>query len=287
MDVDTDLDASLLQQFSCLGTTDRDVLISQLQKLLGNQLNAAGCAFFLDMNNWNLQAAVCSYFDFDSPRDNLPCMSFVKDVTIGEGEAVPPNTKFVKTWKIQNPSDEQWPPGCCLRFTSGNQLGPTDRVLVDALKPHSTADVSVEMVSPQAPGIYQGQWRMSTATGQFFGEVIWVIITVAEGGLLSLTQQMDAFHHLGSPPRTSHMPVNPFATSNTSQSISPSLTMQNDVSSQLPQMSIDNTPYSHPRSLPSSPVRQNHQDSEHQFLLLPDGTQTIQKNEPSSEEMIS
>jgi len=29
-------------------------------------------------------------------------MSFIMDVTIGEGEAVPPNTKFVKTWRIQN-----------------------------------------------------------------------------------------------------------------------------------------------------------------------------------------
>lgn len=52
MDIDRDLDAGLLQSFASLGTTDRDVLISQLQKLLGNQLNPAGCAFFLDMNNW-------------------------------------------------------------------------------------------------------------------------------------------------------------------------------------------------------------------------------------------
>ncbi len=41
-----------------------------------------------------------------------------------------------------------------------------------------------------------------------------MIVTVAEGGLLSLTQQMDAFHQLGSPPRTSHLPVNPFVSSN-------------------------------------------------------------------------
>lgn len=52
MDVDNDIDQNLLQQFSCMGTTDHEVLISQLQKLVGNQLNAAGCAFFLDMNNW-------------------------------------------------------------------------------------------------------------------------------------------------------------------------------------------------------------------------------------------
>ena len=29
-------------------------------------------------------------------------MTFVRDVTIGEGESVPPNTTFVKTWRIQN-----------------------------------------------------------------------------------------------------------------------------------------------------------------------------------------
>lgn len=29
-------------------------------------------------------------------------MSFVKDITIGEGESVTPNTKFTKTWRIQN-----------------------------------------------------------------------------------------------------------------------------------------------------------------------------------------
>lgn len=29
-------------------------------------------------------------------------MSFVEDVTIGEGESVPPDTQFTKTWRIQN-----------------------------------------------------------------------------------------------------------------------------------------------------------------------------------------
>jgi hypothetical protein len=29
-------------------------------------------------------------------------MTLIKDVTIGDGEAVPPKTAFVKTWRIQN-----------------------------------------------------------------------------------------------------------------------------------------------------------------------------------------
>ena len=49
MDVDCELDSDLLTKFSCPGTTDRDVLINELQRLLDFQLNPSGCAFFLDM----------------------------------------------------------------------------------------------------------------------------------------------------------------------------------------------------------------------------------------------
>lgn len=50
----------------------------------------------------NLQAAIGAYYDFESPSGSAPSMSFVKDVTIGEGESIPPDTPFIKTWRIQN-----------------------------------------------------------------------------------------------------------------------------------------------------------------------------------------
>lgn len=52
----------------------------------------------------NLQAAIGAYYDFEHPSfsSTIPCMSLVKDVTVGEGEAIPPNTTFTKTWRIQN-----------------------------------------------------------------------------------------------------------------------------------------------------------------------------------------
>lgn len=52
MDVDSELDQDLLSRFNALGTTDRDVLITELQRLLNFQLSQAGCVFFLDMTNW-------------------------------------------------------------------------------------------------------------------------------------------------------------------------------------------------------------------------------------------
>ncbi|XP_071398401.1 protein ILRUN isoform X3 [Centroberyx affinis] len=122
--MDMDVDAELMQKFSCMGTTDKDVLISEFQRLLGFQLNPAGCAFFLDMTNWNLQAAIGAYYDFESPNVNTPSMSFVEDVTIGEGESVPPDTQFTKTWRIQN-TDVIW---VILSVEVGGLLGVTQQL---------------------------------------------------------------------------------------------------------------------------------------------------------------
>ncbi|OWF44958.1 uncharacterized protein C6orf106 homolog [Mizuhopecten yessoensis] len=194
MDVDNDIDGKLLQQFSSMGTTDREVLISDFQKLLGpNQLTPAGCAFFLDMNNWNLQGAIGSYFEYDQPNVKLPSMTFIMDVTVGEGEAVPPDTTFIKTWRIQNTGDEQWPPGCNLMHCSGENLSKADRVMVEALQSGQVADVSIHMYSPTETGTFPSQWRMSTPTGMYFGDMIWVIITVEKGGVLAVTQQLSSF----------------------------------------------------------------------------------------------
>lgn len=52
MDVDNDIEGALLQQFSCMATQDKEVLVKQFQNLIGNQVNPESCAFYLDMNNW-------------------------------------------------------------------------------------------------------------------------------------------------------------------------------------------------------------------------------------------
>ena len=45
------------------------------------------------MNQWNVQSAVCSYFDLETGNARLPGMTLVRDVTVGEGESIPPNTQ--------------------------------------------------------------------------------------------------------------------------------------------------------------------------------------------------
>ncbi|KAK7098971.1 protein ILRUN-like [Littorina saxatilis] len=199
MDVDSDLDGKLLQQFSAMGTTDREVLIAEFQKFLGNSINPDSCAFFLDMNNWNLQAAICSYYDIEQPGVELPSMAVVDNVTVGEGEAITPNTKFYKTWRIKNSGTERWPPGCNLRWLSGDCMSHSGWLTVEALAPGECFDVTLELTSPSTAGVHQGQWRMATPTGHYFGESVWVMVTVEENGLMGLTQQMSRIGNFATP----------------------------------------------------------------------------------------
>uniref|UniRef100_A0A8C5XW62 Nbr1 FW domain-containing protein n=1 Tax=Microcebus murinus TaxID=30608 RepID=A0A8C5XW62_MICMU len=154
--MDVYLDLELMQKFSCLGTTDKDKLIFEFQRLL---------AFFLDMTNWNLQAPIGDYYEFESPNISVPSMSFVEDVTIGEGESIPPDSQFIKTWQIQNSGADAWPPGVC-----GDQVGHVNMVMVRSLEPQEIADVSIQKCSPSRAGMYQGQWQMCTATGLYYGD---------------------------------------------------------------------------------------------------------------------
>jgi len=50
--MDSDIDSLLLRQFSSMATQDRDVLISEFRRLLGDKVNEDACSFYLEMNNW-------------------------------------------------------------------------------------------------------------------------------------------------------------------------------------------------------------------------------------------
>lgn len=71
---------------------------------MGDNITDEAAAFYLEMNQFNVAAAVGSYFDLEAGAEakaSPPQMMFVRDVTIGEGESVPPNTMFIKTWQVR------------------------------------------------------------------------------------------------------------------------------------------------------------------------------------------
>ena len=214
-----DVTEDILNALGSLQTDNKDDLVLQMKKLIGDfNVMDETAKFYLDMNGWNVAAAVGAYFDLEaSPaaRANPPSMTFVKDVTIGEGEAIPPETSFIKTWTVQNCGADTWPSGCRLRFTQGHRLGAEEGIDVSPLMPWQRADLSVHMRSPTEPGMYESQWRMMTPEGCFFGDTIWVIISVSPAGTMGLTQQMSSFSALGAEQqqhaRVGQQGHNPFA----------------------------------------------------------------------------
>lgn len=204
-----DVEQALLQQFSCLGTTDRDELVKELQNIVGNNVSYGAAAFFLDMNNWNLQAAICSYFDVENPN-KLPMMCVLSDPRATEYENIEPNLPFSKTWLLHNNGSDPWPVGCTLRCAGGEALG-ANTVILPCIYPGEGRAVTLHMTSPSTPGIYQSKWRMCTPGGSYFGDCLWVILTVVEQGTMDLTQRLSHLNTVGNeiPPVNSNV-HNPF-----------------------------------------------------------------------------
>jgi len=198
MDIDNS-DIDLISQFRTMNTNDKDHLISEFKRLSNTQLSNEGCCFYLDLAEWNLNTALWAYYEYDAPLDalqNAPQMKFLCDITIGEGESVAPNTKFIKTWRIKNIGNKRWPYGCQLKLVNSNLTrAPTayeSTIQVNALMPGEESDISIELSSPDQCGIYQSQYRLFTGNNVPFGDPIWLVLNVEVGGVLGITQQLNS-----------------------------------------------------------------------------------------------
>lgn len=222
------LDEDLMERLRSITTSNREDLITQFRLTTNAMLSDEGCRFFLEMNNWNLNEAILAYYDAEMPTDKIPQMRFLADVTVGEGEAIPPSTRFVKTWRIENSGHERWPNHCSLRFVNGDRLQDRDEVFVRSLLPGEQTNISVDVTSPATPKIIRSQWRLFTPNGAPFGgkeefisaffavlalslpDPIWLIASVEVGGLMGITQQFEQCTSLGMnfiyPPSS----INPF-----------------------------------------------------------------------------
>lgn len=185
------LDEDLMERLRSITTNNREDLINQFRSTTNAMLTDEGCAFFLEMNNWNLNEAILGYYDAEMPTDKIPQMKFLGDVTIGQGESIPANTRFVKTWRIENSGNEPWPSSCSLRFVNGDRLQDRDEIFLGCLPPKEHCEISVDLKTPSTGRIIRSQWRLFTPTGIPFGDPIWLVATVEENSLAGTAQQFD------------------------------------------------------------------------------------------------
>ncbi len=99
---------------------------------------------------------------------------FVRDETVPDGTIFPPGATFVKTWRLKNVGTCMWTPGYLLAFDHGQNIGPSGRspdpvALSTAVAPGQTVDMTVNLTAPTAPGHYQADFYLRSATGVSFG----------------------------------------------------------------------------------------------------------------------
>ncbi|MEZ0395726.1 MAG: NBR1-Ig-like domain-containing protein [Anaerolineales bacterium] len=105
-------------------------------------------------------------------------LTFASDVTIPDNTPMNPGEAFTKTWQVLNSGTCTWEVGFRLNFVSGNAMGGANLTLSQPVPPGAVTELSVAMVAPATGGTVRGDWRMSTSTGTYFGDVLYVIINV-------------------------------------------------------------------------------------------------------------
>jgi hypothetical protein len=105
-------------------------------------------------------------------------LTFVSDVSIPDNTQMDPGETFTKTWKVLNSGSCAWEAGFKFQSSGGNAMGATLVTLPSSVAAGATYDISVPMTAPTTTGTARGNWRMSTATGQFFGDEVFVQIVV-------------------------------------------------------------------------------------------------------------
>ena len=96
--------------------------------------------------------------------------TFVQDMTIPDGTVVRPGQAFTKTWRLRNDGTCTWTTAYAIVFTGGNAMGgPAAQALPVSVAPGGSVDISINLVAPEAPGTYRGEWQLRNAAGQLFG----------------------------------------------------------------------------------------------------------------------
>jgi hypothetical protein len=114
-------------------------------------------------------------------------MSFVSDVSIPDNTPMTAGQTFTKTWKVKNAGSCAWDAGFKFAFTGGEQMGGTTFTLPAAVAAGAVYDISVPMTAPNKTGTLRGNWRMQTASGQAFGDEVYVQVVVGGGSAPAAT----------------------------------------------------------------------------------------------------
>ena len=105
-------------------------------------------------------------------------MVFVQDLNYADGAVVHSGETFLKEWEVQNLGDCEWDENYHLYFISGDQMGAQDFLSIPKIPVGAKGTVSVQFKAPAEPGEYRSEWKIFNKENRFFGESLYVEVTV-------------------------------------------------------------------------------------------------------------
>lgn len=133
------------------------------------------------------------------------------DITIPDDSVVAAGDGFIKTWKLVNTGTCTWTTSYSASLFYGDRMGAPELVPLQAsVLPAQSVEITIEMIAPTSPGIYQGNWKLRTPNGELFGigpsgdAPFWVRIIVPENPAGTATSTPDT-----SPTQSATATINP------------------------------------------------------------------------------
>eukprot|EP00499_Haloplacidia_sp_CaronLabIsolate_P004506 CAMPEP_0196781012 /NCGR_PEP_ID=MMETSP1104-20130614/9000_1 /TAXON_ID=33652 /ORGANISM="Cafeteria sp., Strain Caron Lab Isolate" /LENGTH=308 /DNA_ID=CAMNT_0042151229 /DNA_START=46 /DNA_END=970 /DNA_ORIENTATION=+ len=172
----------LVNLLQSIGVSDHDELAKKFAEVL--QTEPAAARFFLESSNWNVEQAINTFFStMGAGGEGLSHVSapppearFLGDASITQSRPFPPGATIHMVWKFANTGSAPWPHDAHLVHTDGDRMSGPSGLPVSA-PPGGTAQLSVHIRTPGRAGSHAGCWRLTCSTG-YFGEPIWVVLTV-------------------------------------------------------------------------------------------------------------
>jgi uncharacterized protein affecting Mg2+/Co2+ transport len=119
-------------------------------------------------------------------------LAYISDITVPDNTRTDPGEEFTKTWRVENNGTCAWEQGFRFTYIGGEAMGASAITLQESVEPGEEFELSVDLVAPQDPGTYQGNWRMATDAIEYFGDVLYVLIEVGGADATSTAQAQAA-----------------------------------------------------------------------------------------------
>jgi hypothetical protein len=133
---------------------------------------------------WDYQLLPAQEVD---PATCTDSFEFVADVNIPDDTVFAPAERFTKRWKLRNNGTCSWSSEYSVLFVGGDQMSAAESIpLAVAAVVGQTVDVAIDMIAPDEPGTYRGNWQIANAAGEPFGidgqieDAFWLRIVVEE-----------------------------------------------------------------------------------------------------------